>query len=68
MTSLRVKQVLATAAALPPARGRALIAAVAAKAAAKKPDPETYLDEAAGSLAAAMEQAVLAELERSLEP
>lgn len=69
MKATRAKMILAAAASLPPAKGRALLQAVAAKGEVEEEadgdvrDPEEYLAEAEGSMIAAMEMAALAALE-----
>lgn len=62
MKTARLKQIIEAAAKLPPAKGRALLGAVAAKAAPER-GSEDYLAQAADAMAAAMEEAMAAELE-----
>jgi hypothetical protein len=72
MKKTRVKQVLDAAAKLPPAKARALVKAVMGKAGAVKAkdsdgDLEAYLADASAQMEAAMANAALAALERSLQ-
>lgn len=66
MKSNRTKQILEAAAKLPPAKGRALVAAILAKEEPVK-SAEDFLAEAADTMAAAMEMAALMRLEEMLK-